>query len=387
MLHPFFLLFLSLQHSSFRSILIMHGRKREQYKALQRDSVVASKLAAKAQQWNTLVGQVLAEDSPPQRQLALTEKMLLVNPDPLYLWNIRRRVLLSMQREEEGEDDHDDNNNETSSSLSNELGLTQAALESNPKAYGAWLHRKWILSSSLLLSSSTDDATLLQNELQLIQMFLQKDERNFHGWNYRRFIVSLLLGGHPDETGHDAGAFDALQIVVSHKHARTPVTPERRHEILQAEWDFTQQKIQDNFSNYSAVHYRTQLFPWKLQTTSDVKTLLAEEWSMIMNAVFTEPDDQTAWWYAQYLLQNGPRSESFYPSLIHTQIIQPLRELLPEVPESKWVPLGLFLLLDAFPDLQTRKERQQCLETLLNIDPDRKKRYEYLLRKLQSESN
>lgn len=362
----------------------MHGRKREQYKALQRDPAVASKLAAKAQQWHTLVREVLAEDiGPPQRQMTLTEKMLLVNPDPLYLWNIRRRVFESTMQQEGSNDDG-------GASLSNELGLTQAALENNPKAYGAWLHRKWVLSSSLFVSasSSADDATLLQNELQLTHVFLQKDERNFHGWNYRRFIVSLLLGDPSDgETEqNNAPAFSSLQIVVSsHKQVRPPVSSECRHKILQAEWDFTQQKIQDNFSNYSAIHYRTQLFPWKLQTTSDVEKLLTEEWSMIMNAVFTEPDDQTAWWYAQYLLQNGPRNEAFYPTLIQTQIVEPLRELLPEVPESKWVPLGLYLLLDAFPDPQTHAERQQCLETLLQIDPDRKRRYEYLLRKLQSE--
>jgi geranylgeranyl transferase type-2 subunit alpha len=358
----------------------MHGRKREQYKALQRDPAVVSKLVAKANQWHTLVREVLvlAEDSPPQRQLALTEKMLLVNPDPLYLWNIRRRVLLSLQSEGENDSER--------SLLGNELGLTQAALENNPKAYGAWLHRKWVLSSSVLRSSSTDDASLLQNELQLIQRFLQKDERNFHGWNYRRFIVSLLLGDHPDDTNDNAEAFDASQIVVTHKHVRAPATAERRHEILQAEWDFTKQKIQDNFSNYSAIHYRTRLLPWKLQTTSDIETLLMEEWSMIMNAVFTEPDDQTAWWYAQYLLQNGPRNEAFYPALIRTQVVEPLRELLPEAPESKWVPLGLYLLLDAFPDPSTREERQQCLETLRLIDTDRNRRYEYLLRKLQAES-
>ncbi|GAX28982.1 geranylgeranyl transferase type-2 subunit alpha [Fistulifera solaris] len=356
----------------------MHGRKREQYKALQRDPAVVSKLAAKAQQWHTLVREVLAEDSPPQRQLALTEKMLLVNPDPLYLWNIRRRVLMSIQNE--GENDN------KPTMLSDELGFTQAALENNPKAYGAWLHRKWALSSSLLLSSSTDDTALLENELQLIQMFLQKDERNFHGWNYRRFIVSLLLGDHSDDTNDNTEAFDASQIVVTHKHVRAPVTTERRHEILQAEWDFTQQKIQENFSNYSAIHYRTRLFPWKLETTPDVENLLTEEWSMILNAVFTEPDDQTAWWYAQYLLQNGPRDQAFYPDLIQTQAIEPLRELLPEAPESKWVPLGLYLLLDAFPDRSTREERQQCLETLEIIDADRKQRYEYLLRKLREES-
>lgn len=53
----------------------------------------------------------------------------------------------------------------------------ESALRQNFKSYGAWHHRKWILSKG---HSSID------NELHLLDKFQKADSRNFHAWNYRR---------------------------------------------------------------------------------------------------------------------------------------------------------------------------------------------------------
>lgn len=52
------------------------------------------------------------------------------------------------------------------------------ALKVNPKSYGAWYHRKWVIR--LGLSS-------LEAEFMLLKKLLKVDDRNFHGWNYRRY--------------------------------------------------------------------------------------------------------------------------------------------------------------------------------------------------------
>ena len=99
----------------------MHNVKRSEYKARLLDPAVSAKLSAKALHWNALSRELLssrerlrrepsspphvsngdadadaATDSPstpsPEVLIALTEKMLTVNPDPAYLWNVRRDV-------------------------------------------------------------------------------------------------------------------------------------------------------------------------------------------------------------------------------------------------------------------------------------------------------
>ena len=141
--------------------------------------------------------------SPPQA-LALTEKLLLVNPDPLVLWNKRRTLLLS--------------NNGVEINIKDELTLTASCLQRNPKSYGAWFHRKWILSNY-----STENK-VLQEELQLTALLLQQDERNFHCWNYRSYCVGLLLGSRDGswptlDDGENGNITMGPQVVVSKRYS------------------------------------------------------------------------------------------------------------------------------------------------------------------------
>lgn len=55
----------------------------------------------------------------------------------------------------------------------------EMALRRNPKSYGAWYHRKWVLNRGL---APVD----FEREFQLLDQLLKADARNFHGWNYRR---------------------------------------------------------------------------------------------------------------------------------------------------------------------------------------------------------
>ncbi|KAL3944135.1 MAG: hypothetical protein SGBAC_001782 [Bacillariaceae sp.] len=339
----------------------MHGRNREEYKARFREPKVAAGLEKKAQQWYTLMDALIAarnadnakEKDPRKETIDLIEKALLVNPDPLNLWN-HRRELLVIEKEEMVN---------TDPMLKNELELTQAALQRNPKSYGAWFHRKWILA---LLQPATP---VLQSELNLTAQFLTLDERNFHCWNYRRFVVSTLAS-----CWNGGWELPSMGPQIGASANSTTNIPE---DVLQAEWDFTEKKIQQNFSNFSAFHYRSQLLPRMIAQKGDEAAILEEELQVVENAIFTEPDDQTAWWYHKLLLLEY----TFEPSRLEDQA-EMLRELIEDSP-GKWVLVGLFEILSVLGTC--KEERGELLKRLIELDQDRSIRYRELLEKLESE--
>ncbi|KOB65347.1 putative neuroproteinsis [Operophtera brumata] len=136
--------------------------------------------------------------------LELTGKVLSSNPDIYTLWNIRREILDILRKNETDE--------ELSQIFDAELHLTEYCLKINPKSYCAWHQREWVLT--------TREDPDWNKELALCNTYLKLDERNFHTWDYRRFVVG---------------------------QCKPP---------LKEEFDYTTEKLHDNFSNYSAWHYR-----------------------------------------------------------------------------------------------------------------------------------
>ncbi|XP_013133940.1 PREDICTED: geranylgeranyl transferase type-2 subunit alpha [Papilio polytes] len=186
--------------------------------------------------------------------LELTGKVLMSNPDINTLWNIRREIFLHTRKDYSEED--------LKKMYDDELSLTEYCLKKNPKSYCAWHQRMWVLTTR----SDPD----WKNELDLCNTYLKLDERNFHTWNYRRFVVG---------------------------QCKPP---------LQDEFDYTTEKLLDNFSNYSAWHYRSKML---LQLYPDVEggrpiqdIHHKHELKMVINAAFTDPDDTSAWFYQRWLL-------------------------------------------------------------------------------------
>ncbi len=487
----------------------MHGQRRDEYKARLRDDATATKLATKANQWHILSSELLkqrkmlsmsvspvsmtTETSTTENNtnmnimetLKLIDKLVSVNPDPIYLWN-HRRDILSLQLESASASSTPIN---PSTFIQQEQLVTQTALQRNPKAYGAWFHRKWSIRKYILITMnhhSCDDKTviyILKGELELCKEFLKLDERNFHCWNYRRFIVAMLanvtimihkssasadncntgsaannnngvlskLDGGWDfliplfKDGDDDSSNEQQHVVIgsqltwrdmnknttgssdtsSNKFQPDQNCMENIQQILEKEWIFTTEKIQQNFSNGSAFHYRSKLLPLLYyihsqkqsfstsdgSTCSDTNTTIKlksdwiqEELELIRNAIFTEPDDQTSWWYFRFILSwsnpindvaTNHDTEQYsmdeYKQIIHDEWSS-IQELVDaEERQCKWGLLGLYMVAITFADLEKKYNvngsmeyqgenwlelAKSYLEELKVLDPDRIKRYE-----------
>ncbi|XP_070956496.1 geranylgeranyl transferase type-2 subunit alpha isoform X1 [Macaca nemestrina] len=188
--------------------------------------------------------------------LELTSQILGANPDFATLWNCRREVLQQLETQKSPE--------ELAALVKTELGFLESCLRVNPKSYGTWHHRCWLLGRL--------PEPNWARELELCARFLEVDERNFHCWDYRRFVAT---------------------------QAAVPPAEELA---------FTDSLITRNFSNYSSWHYRSCLLP-QLHPQPDSgpqgrlpEDVLLKELELVQNAFFTDPNDQSAWFYHRWLL-------------------------------------------------------------------------------------
>lgn len=225
---------------------------------------------------------VAVEEILEKRRAGIFELNILYNFDEVFelspemftLWNYRRDILLSPVAV--------DSNVESRTSLfDNELSLTAKCLLKSPKSYATWHHRSWVMSHH--------PRPDWKSELDLCNRALKADDRNFHCWDYRRFVV---------------------------KNAGTSCSDEL---------NFTSNVLEENFSNYSAWHYRSGLVGAddEISTVAtpvspppnlgiyrkDEKSKLhLEELDLVHNAIFTDPKDQGPWFYYWWLLGRGVKN-------------------------------------------------------------------------------
>ncbi|XP_059922869.1 geranylgeranyl transferase type-2 subunit alpha isoform X1 [Gadus macrocephalus] len=212
-----------------------------------------------------------------EEALQLTQQLLSSNPDFSTLWNYRREILMHLETVREEDD--------VQKIYESELSFVERCLRQNPKSYGSWHHRGWV--------SARLPRPDWVRELSLCDRCLSLDERNFHCWDYRRVVVRM---------------------------SGVAVDQELR---------FTDRLIGSNFSNYSSWHYRSTLLPLlhlespeplsptpQLAKTSPrtnshrvCEEQLLKEYELVQNAFFTDPNDQSAWFYYRWLLGRAEREE------------------------------------------------------------------------------
>lgn len=163
--------------------------------------------------------------------LQLTAKALSINPEYTTGWNVRRRTLLGNVLDKPGVGAEAKQN-----VLAQDLQLTNASLRYNPKNYNVWEHRKWVLEAMPDADWST--------ELKLVEAFLEKDPRNFHSWDYRRYCIQAIISATLKDQGESAPRSKPLPAITT-----------------ASELAYTKRKVAENFSNFSAWHYRSKLLP------------------------------------------------------------------------------------------------------------------------------
>jgi len=259
--------------------------------------------------------------------LELTGKVLVENPDIYTFWNIRKETLLKIKHERP---------DEVENYVLKELELTEFCIKVNSKSYNSWFQRSWVLD----LSQEID----FQRELALCNKCLDLDDRNFHCWDYRRTVVAKS-----GTTAEDELTFSTL-------------------------------RISTNFSNYSSWHYRSELLP-RIYPSSDKETLidiekLIDECNLVQNATFTDPNDQSPWFYQRWLLFSGSENESMEGKTSLRSIVSNELELCKQLyelePKNKWVIFQMCELLRRIDSVNNESRILQLIDDLCEIDPLRR---------------
>lgn len=239
--------------------------------------------------------------------LKLSEKLLSGNPDVYTLWNIRKEIFVEMQKQEN-----------IDKLLHMELKFLQSCLHVNPKSYGVWNQRQFVM-----LTMEKPD---WHEELRLCNLFLEYDERNFHCWDYRRFVVKNSI-----------------------------IAPED-------EFQFTTKKISENFSNYSAWHNRSKLLPLinpdPNQPDRVAEDTLLKEFELAQNAFFTDPNDQSAWFYQRWLLGRKPQA----PRLLSLSLLRSPSTVI----ASFSLPVNIALCNSFTMNNETKDIQWKSIESLHN---------------------
>lgn len=120
-------------------------------------------------------------------------------------------------------------------------------LKSNPKCYGTWFHRVWIIENF--------PEHNLQSELTLCNEYLNFDERNCKQFakHFTFHHVTLFLG-----------------FIAVHCWDYRNYIVKKANVNEQEELTFTYDKIANNFSNYSSWRYRSQLLTRLYPNTGNI---------------------------------------------------------------------------------------------------------------------
>ncbi|GMH52053.1 hypothetical protein TL16_g05294 [Triparma laevis f. inornata] len=373
----------------------MHGRNRAEYNAKVSSPDFTRALTKKVSNYAALVNACSSRKKKKvydMETLGLIGTVLTINPDYATFWNYRREIVTAG-----GAGD-----------WVSESEITNKCLTKNPKSYPSWFHRKW---SFLHFPTSP-----ISSEITLTTTFLKLDSRNFHCWNYRRFLISQQIGV-DSATGEIKDLLIKSGFGCQLLNQRTKINKnvefnqESCLSILLSEFEYTLELIKTNFSNYSAYHYRSHLLPLiHLLQTLDSESesegyfrklaVVKKELELVQQAIFTEPSDQSSWWYQQFLFKyivppkNDKMSEEKkrYAETLQEET-EPLRELIAEEMKegvsggAKWALnslWGILETLDEMVGMGLGEDADQVLEVLLMGDEGGRERYGGLKREKEA---
>eukprot|EP01061_Rhynchopus_euleeides_P016887 TRINITY_DN28229_c0_g1_i1.p2 TRINITY_DN28229_c0_g1~~TRINITY_DN28229_c0_g1_i1.p2 ORF type:complete len:324 (+),score=101.25 TRINITY_DN28229_c0_g1_i1:243-1214(+) len=320
----------------------MHDRKREEL-----NDAARAKIGAKIAAYKELCSTCLAlrkKKEYTRDALKILDKILMVNPEFYTMWNYRREILQHLMGEEAGvmlwgsggacEGVAHTQDAISWRHVSADLQFNATIIEKRDhKSYCVWHHRRWLINA---ITDPQERAKQLRVELGLCGKLLKVDDRNFHCWGHRQFAAERL---------GSLGLFEAKE-----------------------ELSFTKQRVESNFSNYSAYHRRSKLLLGETDAAAR-SARVSSEIEMVQNAFYTEPNDQSGWIYAHWLLDSASSPEGA------ESVTSAATELLQDDPSLKWPRLSLLSLGGALEE----DGGAESVKRLVESDPLRAGYYNDLL--------
>lgn len=254
--------------------------------------------------------------------------------------------------------------------IQSELQFTIPLLLEFPKCYWLWNHRAYMLSLAISRLPAPAARQIWTAELGLVSKMLTKDRRNFHAWGYRRQVVARLEAPELEGTS-----------------------------MVEPEFEYTTKKIRDDLSNFSAWHGRSQLVLRLLDErgADDAarRRLLEEELDLVREGLNVGPEDQSLWYYHQFLMSHLLDSDrpSMAPNLTPEERagyvekeIEEIKDLLEDYEDVKWIYEALLEYTTGLARLRRRSgippedaeagtEVRSWLASLEKLDPMRKGRW------------
>jgi geranylgeranyl transferase type-2 subunit alpha len=151
---------------------------------------------------------------------------------------------------------------------------------------------------------------------------------------------------------------------------------------IEDEFDFTTLKIYQNFSNYSAWQRRSHLFVDFVSKMSAVEldSFIRNEVELCRNAAWTEPSDQSIWFYQRWLFESLPHQlPSSVCDLLQTKLareqVDSITKLIDEEKQGNCVALAMsfvrFVLLKVLNEANDSRV-SEYLDRLEVVDPLRR---------------
>ena len=195
---------------------------------------------------------------------------------------------------------------------------------------------------------------------------LALDSRNFHGWGYRRNVVAEM-----ERLSGDS--------------------------MVEREFEYTSKMIRTDLSNFSAWHCRSRLIPRLLEErgagSEERRKLLDEEFELITQALYTDPYDQSLWFYHQYLMSTLDPGKHQSASILdpcrdidHSRYLEQeldsIRDMSDGVEDCKYIYQALLEYSRRYLEIPSADEKKvttgemrRWLEELGKMDPLRKGRW------------
>lgn len=260
--------------------------------------------------------------------------------------------------------------------LDEDLKFLIPLIKDTPKCYWIWNHRKWLLRKVDEMLPVEHAKKFWEGELALDSKMLSYDARNFHGWSYRREIAAALTE--------------------CSKHESEP------HSVVEAEFAYTTKMVKANLSNFSAWHNRSRMLSPLLDARKADgrarREFLKEELDFIISALYTDPADQSLWFYHQCLTELIARPDSklgnIVPDMDQTERAEHidaqlviLKDMLEDADDCKWIYQSLIEYQSLRQSLgneqgATSDELRAWLGRLRELDPLRKARWDDLAKSL-----